>query len=69
MMQTITIEQMHCQNCANTVTRNFKKMEGVQEVTVNLEAKQAKVQTDLAHSKEDYAAALESTPYQVTAVS
>lgn len=69
MNQTVTIEQMHCQNCANTVTRNFKKMEGVQEVTVNLDAKQAQVQTDLTHSKEDYAAALESTPYQVTEVS
>ncbi|MCZ6680782.1 MAG: heavy metal translocating P-type ATPase [Candidatus Poribacteria bacterium] len=43
---TLPITGMHCANCANTITRNLKKLDGVAEVSVNYATEKATVTFD-----------------------
>ncbi|MFN2511862.1 MAG: heavy-metal-associated domain-containing protein [Pyrinomonadaceae bacterium] len=43
---TIRIEGMHCKNCAASVQKKLKATEGVEDVRVSFEAKQAWVKFD-----------------------
>ncbi len=41
----VKIQGMHCEECAKSIEREVKKIPGVTDVQVNLEAKSAKVTT------------------------
>ncbi|MCP1639859.1 copper chaperone CopZ [Streptococcus gallinaceus] len=68
MKQTLTIEHMSCQNCVKHVTEHLFALEGVIGVSVDLDAKQATVDTQTERSQTDYQTALEDTIYEVIAV-
>lgn len=68
MKQTLTIEHMSCQNCVKHVTEHLSALEGVIGVSVDLDAKQATVDTQTERSQTDYQTAFEDTIYEVIAV-
>ncbi len=68
MKQTVQLENLSCQNCVKHVTQHFLSMEGVSDVTVDLEKQTAAVIADRSLSVEDYQAALSKTIYKVLAV-
>ncbi|CRH91419.1 Copper-ion-binding protein [Chlamydia trachomatis] len=68
MKQTLTIEHMSCQNCVKHVTEHLSTLEGVTGVSVDLDAKQAVVDTQTERSQTDYQTVLEDTIYEVIAV-
>ncbi|MDL2433100.1 heavy metal-associated domain-containing protein [Streptococcus cristatus] len=68
MKQTIQLENLSCQNCVKHVTQHFLSMEGVSDVTVDLDKQTAVVIADRSLSAEDYQAALSKTIYKVLAV-
>lgn len=43
---TVRIEGMHCGNCANSITKKLKGTEGVEEVQVSFEKKEAWIKYD-----------------------
>ena len=44
--QTINVEGMSCDHCVQTITKAVKAVQGVKEVSVNLEGKQVSVDYD-----------------------
>ena len=68
MKQTIQLENLSCQNCVKHVTQHFLSMEGVSDVTVDLDKQTAEVIADRSLSVEDYQEALSKTIYKVLAV-
>ena len=68
MKQTVQLENLSCQNCVKHVTQHFLSMEGVSDVTVDLDKKTAEIIADRSLSAEDYQAALSKTIYKVLAV-
>lgn len=44
--QTINVEGMSCGHCVETITKAVKAVQGVKEVSVNLEGKQVSVDYD-----------------------
>ena len=44
--QTINVEGMSCDHCVQTITKAVKAVQGVKEVSVNLESKQVSVDYD-----------------------
>ena len=68
MKQTVQLENLSCQNCVKHVTQHFLSMEGVSDVTVDLDKQTAEVIADRSLSVEDYQAALSKTIYKVLAV-
>ena len=68
MKQTVQLENLSCKNCVKHVTQHFLSMEGVSDVTVDLDKKTAEIIADRSLSAEDYQAALSKTIYKVLAV-
>ena len=68
MKQTIQLENLSCQNCVKHVTQHFLSMEGVSDVTVDLDKQTAEVIADRSLSVEDYQVALSKTIYKVLGV-
>ena len=68
MKQTIQLENLSCQNCVKHVTQHFLSMEGVSDVTVDLDKQTAEIITESPLTVEDYQAALSKTIYKVLAV-
>ena len=68
MKQTVQLENLSCQNCVKHVTKHFLSMEGVSDVTVDLDKQTAEVIADRSLSAEDYQAVLSKTIYKVLAV-
>ena len=68
MKQTVQLENLSCQNCVKHVTKHFLSMEGVSDVTVDLDKQTAEVIADRSLSVEDYQEALSKTIYKVLAV-
>ena len=68
MKQTIRLENLSCQNCVKHVTQHFLSMEGVSDVTVDLDKQTAEIITESPLTVEDYQAALSKTIYKVLAV-
>ena len=67
MKQTVQLENLSCQNCVKH-TQHFLSMEGVSDVTVDLDKQTAEVIADRSLSAEDYQAALSKTIYKVLGV-
>ena len=68
MKQTVQLENLSCQNCVKHVTQHFLSMEGVSDVTVDLDKQTAEIITESPLTVEDYQAALSKTIYKVLAV-
>ena len=68
MKQPVQLENLSCQTCVKHVTQHFLSMEGVSDVTVDLDKQTAAVIADRSLSVEDYQAALSKTIYKVLAV-
>ena len=68
MKQTVQLENLSCQNCVKHVTKHFLSMEGVSDVTVDLDKQTAEVIADRSLSVEDYQVALSKTIYKVLGV-
>ena len=68
MKQTVQLENLSCQNCVKHVTQHFLSMEGVSDVTVDLDKQTAEVIADRSLSVEDYQEALSKTIYKVLVV-
>lgn len=68
MKYTAIVEGMNCNGCANSVKAAFTQVDGVQEVDVDLESKEATIvsQSELSESK--LKDALEDTTYTVLSV-
>lgn len=66
MTKTISIEGMMCQHCVNHVTKALEGLEGVDTVTVNLEAKNAVITQRTEVSNEEITAAITEAGYEVT---
>ena len=68
MKQTVQLENLSCQNCVKHVTQHFLSMEGVSDVTVDLDKQTVEIITESPLTVEDYQAALSKTIYKVLAV-
>ena len=68
MKQNVQLENLSCQNCVKHVTQHFLSMEGVSDVTVDLDKQTAEVIADRSLSVEDYQVALSKTIYKVLGV-
>ena len=68
MKQIVQLENLSCQNCVKHVTQHFLSMEGVLDVTVDLDKQTAEVIADRSLSVEDYQVALSKTIYKVLGV-
>ncbi|MCC5893858.1 MAG: heavy-metal-associated domain-containing protein [Alkalibacterium sp.] len=68
MKYTAIVEGMNCNGCANSVKAAFTQVEGVQEVDVNLDSKEATIvsQNELSESK--IKEALADTTFTVASV-
>ena len=68
MKQIVQLENLSCQNCVKHVTQHFLSMEGVSDVTVDLDKQTAEIITERPLTVEDYQATLSKTIYKVLAV-
>lgn len=68
MKKELAIEGMMCQNCVRHVTEALRAVEGVSDVAVSLENKNAVVTTDGTVSDETLAAAVKDEGYSVTGI-
>lgn len=68
MKQTVQLENLSCQNCVKHVTQHFLSMEGVSDVTVDLDKQTAEIITERSLTVEEYQAALSKTIYKVLGV-
>ena len=46
MIETFKVKGMHCASCASAVERILKKLEGVQDASVNLLSEQVSITSD-----------------------
>ncbi|MBO5523508.1 MAG: heavy-metal-associated domain-containing protein [Roseburia sp.] len=68
MTTTLNIEGMMCAHCQGRVEKALKKVPGVTEVTVSLEAKNAVVTAEDGVSTDTLKAAVVDAGYEVTSV-
>ncbi len=68
MKKTINIEGMSCMHCVNHVTEELKKVEGVSEVQVNLEEKNAVVEVGCCTPDAALKAAVEEAGYEAVSI-
>lgn len=68
MKQTLKLNNLSCQNCVKHVTNHLLEMDGVTEVTIQLEKQEAQVQTSVSYDLFAYQEALEDTIYEVEAL-
>ncbi|RQD69481.1 MAG: heavy-metal-associated domain-containing protein [Tindallia sp. MSAO_Bac2] len=69
MKKRIKIEGMTCGHCSARVEKQLKKLEGVEEVVVDLEAKNAMITLSAAVDNETIAEAVDDAGYDVTDIS
>lgn len=65
MKQVVKVEGMTCGGCANTVKQRFAGLPNVASVDVDLDKKQATLESSERVSNKDLQTALEGTNYQV----
>jgi len=68
MEKTLQIEGMMCQHCVMHVQKALAAIPGVEEVSVNLEEKAAKVKLTQNATDEVFKAAVETAGYQLTEI-
>ena len=66
MKKELTIEGMKCEGCASTVVGKFQSVEGVERVVVDLETKQAIVESSNEIDETIFNQALSGTNYTIT---
>lgn len=66
MKKELTIEGMKCEGCASTVVEKFQSVEGVERVVVDLETKQAIVESSIEIDETVFDQALSDTNYTIT---
>jgi len=65
MKKELTIEGMKCEGCASTVVEKLQSIEGVERVAVDLEKKQAIVESQNEIDKTLFIQALSDTNYNL----
>jgi copper chaperone CopZ len=65
MKKELTIEGMKCEGCASTVVEKFQSIEGVERVVVDLEKKQAIVESQNKIDEKVFIQALSDTNYNL----
>lgn len=65
MKKELTIEGMKCEGCASTVVEKFQSIEGVERVVVDLEKKQAIVESQNEVDEKVFIQALSDTNYKL----
>ena len=68
MEKTLQIEGMMCQHCVMHVQKALAAISGVEEASVNLEEKAAKVKLTQSVTDEAFKAAVETAGYRLTAI-
>lgn len=62
---TFQLSGLHCESCKKISEKRVKKIEGVTEVTTNLETGSLTIRGNRSIAKEEVVGALEGTDYQV----
>lgn len=65
MKQNLKLKNLSCQNCVKHVTNHLLGLDGVEEVSIQLDQQLAEVETSVEHSLERYKETLEDTVYEV----
>ncbi|WP_373471016.1 heavy-metal-associated domain-containing protein [Carnobacterium alterfunditum] len=65
MKKELTIEGMKCEGCASTVVEKFQAIEGVERIVVDLEKKQAIVESQNEIDEKVFIQALSDTNYKL----
>ena len=65
MEQEIMVEGMKCEGCANSVKEKFESIEGVEEVSMDLDNKKAVVVSQSEVDTATFASTLSDTKYTV----
>ena len=68
MKQILHLENLSCQNCVKHVTKHFMDLEGVRDVTIDLEQGIAQVESSIEHRLEDYQESLKKTIYKAVSL-
>lgn len=68
MKTIININGMSCQNCAKHVTNALNGLEGVENVVVNLDLKQAELTSSVLIEDQSITQAIENVGYKVSAI-
>lgn len=68
MRKQLFIEGMMCQNCVKHVTKALTGVDGVSDISVNLEGKSATIQAEESVKDEALKAAIAEAGYEVTAI-
>lgn len=68
MKKEISIEGMMCQNCVKHVTHALERIEGVTDIQVSLENKNASATITKAVSDEELKAVIKEAGYEVTGI-
>lgn len=66
MTRSYKIEGMTCSGCAKTVNNLLSKVEGVKNVNVDLDKKEAAVEMDQPITTETLQSALGGVPYRIS---
>ena len=62
--QTFTIKGMHCEACTKLTTKRIRAIEGVSNVSVDLESRSANVESDRPVTAEEINAVLVDSSYK-----
>lgn len=65
MKKEVVVEGMTCHGCAGNVQRRFEELDGVSNVSVNLDSKTVSIESTNDISKETLQEALSATAYTV----
>lgn len=68
MKKVVAVEGMKCAGCANAVKSKFEGVDGIQNVTINLDDHSALVESEKDVSADVLSSALADTNYTVTGV-
>lgn len=68
MKKVVTVEGMKCAGCANAVKSKFEGVDGIQNVTINLDDNSALVESETDVTTDALSSALADTGYTVTGV-
>lgn len=68
MKQEVIINGMKCEGCAQNVSGRLSGIEGVQRVLVDIDSKNATIETDREIMKAEYVEALVDTKYEVVEI-
>lgn len=68
IMKTIKIEGMHCNHCKMAVEKVLNKIDGIEKAEVDLDKKQATIQTNKEVSNDQIKAAIEEEGFEVVEI-